>query len=459
MVTIYLDKQIFSYLFKSNEAKYKALKEKILSHKNDFIFLYSDAHLLDLQKDKTEQKFAEMKFMQEIVESNRLVYNDKQINLIKNTPDEIFNTLKEVDKIIDTIDFSELTKEQINILSNITDIFIKDITGNLNINWLDERKPIHEDKSQIDQESLIPILKHITNNLYHQKEPYKLIRDNTKAKYNPYIKISGDSTDFNDKLKNTPLRLSFIDTIKASLRQMGFASYGAFEIYIIAYALLDILGLSREKGKTVRFHNVQVDSYHSFFASYCDCLVSNDNGLIQKSKILYKLFNIDTHVYSIDEFINNFNECIVNNQKSGRTYIKEIMSDYSAKTIIRTEKRNENKLTFFKSTHKYFGYFQYMLERKIKDETVIILYKRQDTKSLLPYREIEIITNRLVKSLKELNSSFDVFNKETELPQFLKDKWEGRTWFLQDAEMKLTKFENASLLCFFINLKNKDMSN
>ncbi len=458
MVTIYLDKQIFSYLLKSNEAKYKALKEKILSHKHDFIFLYSDAHLLDLQKDKTEQKFAEMKFMQEIVESNRLIYNDLKINLIKNTPEEIFNTLREVDKI-DAIDFSKLTKEQINILSNVIDIFIKDITGNLEINWLNERKPIYEDNPQINQESLIPILKHITDSLYHQREPYKLVRDNTKAKYNPYIEISGNSTDFNEKLKNTPLKLSFINTIKASLKQMGFSSYGAFEIYIMAYALLDMLGLSREKGKTVRFHNVQVDSYHSFFASYCDCLVSNDTGLIRKSKILYKLFDIDTHVYSIDEFITHFNECITDNQKSGRKYIQEIMSDYSAKTIIRTEKREENKLTFFKSTHKYFGYFQYMLERKIEDEIVIILYKRQDTKSLLPYREIEIITNRLVKSLKELNSSLSIFNEKTELPQLLKDKWEGRTWFLQDAKMKLTKFENASLLCFFIKLKDKGMPN
>ena len=73
MVTIYLDKQIFSYLFKSNEAKYKALKEKILSHKDDFIFLYSDAHLFDLQKDNTERKFAEMEFMQEIEDFQKII--------------------------------------------------------------------------------------------------------------------------------------------------------------------------------------------------------------------------------------------------------------------------------------------------------------------------------------------------------------------------------------------------
>lgn len=111
MVTIYLDKQIFSYLFKSNEAKYKALKEKILSHKDDFIFLYSDAHLFDLQKDNTERKFAEMEFMQEIVDSNRLVLDGRKINLLKDFPKDIFNTLKKLGDI-DVIDFSQLNTEQ-----------------------------------------------------------------------------------------------------------------------------------------------------------------------------------------------------------------------------------------------------------------------------------------------------------------------------------------------------------
>lgn len=32
MVTIYLDKQVFSYLFKASNEKYDALREKILSH-------------------------------------------------------------------------------------------------------------------------------------------------------------------------------------------------------------------------------------------------------------------------------------------------------------------------------------------------------------------------------------------------------------------------------------------
>lgn len=458
MVTIYLDKQIFSYLFKSNEAKYKTLKEKILSHKDDFIFLYSDAHLLDLQKDETEQKFAEMEFMQEIVDSNRLILDGRKVDIVKDAPKDLFDTLNKVGDI-DTIDFSQLNTEQINILSNAIDLFIKDINGQLELNWLNDREPIHEDKPQINQEFVTSILKYVANSLYCQKEPYKLVRDNIKAKYNPTIEIADNLTDFNDRLKNAPLRLSFIDTIKASLKQMGCLSYNDFEVYIMAYALLDMLGLSREKGKTVRFHNVQVDSYHSFFASYCDCLVSNDVGLTRKSKILYKLFGIDTQVYSIDEFIDHFNACIIDNQKSGKKYLNEFMSDYSARTVIDTQQLNGYTFTHIKGSHRYFGYFNYMLERKIEDETVIIIYKRQDTKPLLPSREVEIIVNRLVKSFEEFTGLVGMFNEEIELPQLLKDQWEGRTWVFQDADMKLMKFKDSSLLCFSIKLKNRCIPN
>lgn len=458
MVTIYLDKQIFSYLFKSNEAKYKTLKEKILSHKDDFIFLYSDAHLLDLQKDETEQKFAEMEFMQEIVDSNRLILDGRKVDIVKDAPKDLFDTLNKVGDI-DTIDFSQLNTEQINILSNAIDLFIKDINGQLELNWLNDREPIHEDKPQINQEFATSMLKYVANSLYCQKEPYKLVRDNIKAKYNPTIEIADNLTDFNDRLKNAPLRLSFIDTIMASLKQMGCLSYNDFEVYIMAYALLDILGLSREKGKTVRFHNVQVDSYHSFFASYCDCLVSNDVGLTRKSKILYKLFGIDTQVYSIDEFIDHFNACIIDNQKSGKKYLNEFMSDYSARTVIDTQQLNGYTFTHIKGSHRYFGYFNYMLERKIEDENVIIIYKRQDTKPLLPSREVEIIVNRLVKSFEEFTGLVGMFNEEIELPQLLKDQWEGRTWVFQDADMKLMKFKGSSLLCFSIKLKNRCIPN
>ena len=79
----------------------------------------------------------------------------------------------------------------------------------------------------------------------------------------------------------------------------------------MSYILLDLFGVNKETRKKVKFRNMQVDCYHSFFGSYCDCMVSDDEGMRLKSKTLYKLFNFNTKVYSIDEFIEKFDEAII----------------------------------------------------------------------------------------------------------------------------------------------------
>ena len=84
--------------------------------------------------------------------------------------------------------------------------------------------------------------------------------------------------------------------------------------------LLDLLGVSKETRKKVKLRNMQTDCMHSFFGGYCDCFVSDDAGILKKSKTLYKLFNIETQIYSIDEFIKVFDEAIKNNQKSASEY-------------------------------------------------------------------------------------------------------------------------------------------
>lgn len=166
--------------------------------------------------------------------------------------------------------------------------------------------------------------------------------------------------------------------------------------------LLDLLGVSKEPRKKVKFRNMQTDCVHSFFGSYCDCFVSDDIGILRKSKTLYKLFNIETKVYSIDEFIKKFDEAINNNRKSVSEYFDEIRIDYQRKMIAKIETLPPYTLTHLCATHKYFGYFNYMLERTSKDETVIMLYKNKSASHFLLIQEIEIIVNRIVHAFNDL---------------------------------------------------------
>lgn len=314
------------------------------------------------------------------------------------------------------------------------------------------RIPISANELQVD----VPIFKSLMNfiayNFYENKDVYKQVRDNTIARYNPKeIKANGEDV-FNEQLSSSPLGLSFIETIKATLAQTGLSSSDSAIVYYMSYMLLDLFGVNKETRKKVKFQNMQADCCHSFFGSYCDCIVSDDEGLRLKSKTLYKLFNFGTKVYSIDEFIERFDEAINNNKKSGRKYFDEIFNDYIARQILRTEITPEHTLTYLNTSNKFFGYFNCMIERKSDNETVIILHKNNDLNQPMLVREIEIIVNRMVKVFNDMGANFTLFDEAVELPQLKADNW-NRILVLNDANICLTKFKETPMLCLWIKLK------
>lgn len=454
MITIYLDKQVFSHLFNAREEKYSLLRDKILSHKDEFIFFYSNAHLFDLQDDKTDIKYAEMEFMQSIVDGNRLIYEFPRQEVMKQSPREAFETVGKVGDFswLDNFDVSQLTDEQLNAINNIVDISIKDLKGELDFNWLTNRIPISANELQVDVPIFKALMNFIAYNFYENKNAYKQVRDNTIARYNPKeIKANGEDV-FNEQLSSSPLGLSFIETIKATLAQTSLSSSDSAIVYYMSYMLLDLFGVNKEARKKVKFQNMQADCCHSFFGSYCDCIVSDDEGLRLKSKTLYKLFNFGTKVYSIDEFIERFDEAINNNKKSGRKYLDEIFNDYIARQILRTEITPEHTLTYLNTSNKFFGYFNCMIERKSDNETVIILHKNNDLNQPTLVREIEIIVNRMVKVFNDMGANFTLFDEAVELPQLKADNW-NRILVLNDADICLTKFKETPMLCLWIKLK------
>lgn len=454
MITIYLDKQVFSHLFNAREEKYSLLRDKILSHKDEFIFFYSNAHLFDLQDDKTDIKYAEMEFMQSIVDGNRLIYEFPRQEVMKQSPREAFETVGKVGDFswLDNFDVSQLTDEQLNAINNIVDISIKDLKGELDFNWLTNRIPISANELQVDVPIFKALMNFIAYNFYENKNAYKQVRDNTIARYNPKeIKANGEDV-FNEQLSSSPLGLSFIETIKATLAQTSLSSSDSAIVYYMSYMLLDLFGVNKEARKKVKFQNMQADCCHSFFGSYCDCIVSDDEGLRLKSKTLYKLFNFGTKVYSIDEFIERFDEAINNNKKSGRKYLDEIFNDYIARQILRTEITPEYTLTYLNTSNKFFGYFNCMIERKSDNETVIILHKNNDLNQPVLVREIEIIVNRMVKVFNDMGANFTLFDEAVELPQLKADNW-NRILVLNDADICLTKFKETPMLCLWIKLK------
>ena len=94
------------------------------------------------------------------------------------------------------------------------------------------------------------------------------------------------------------------------MHQLGISAQYHPIKYMIEYNYLDSWGICPEKGKTVATRNMLIDSFHGFMASYCDVLVCNDSNMREKNRILYERYNIETQIYTLDEFIDKFDEAI-----------------------------------------------------------------------------------------------------------------------------------------------------
>lgn len=460
MVTIYFDKQVFSHLRNAKQEKHVRLLEKILSHKSEFIFLYSNALLFDLQQDKTDTKYAELEFIHSIVDNNYLTFDQCNENDIPNIM--VFNespciafdkTIKLGDfSWLEDFDFSKLTKEQNNCIRNVVDIITKEQAGLLSPDWLINREPINDESPIVDKHEVISVIKFIASVFYGNKESYKLLRDNAINAYMQLKSLTKQPYNTNIQQESSPLDLSFVETLRNSLVQTGLSLSNKAIIYNTAYMLLDLTGECKESSNKVRYLNLQIDSIHSFFGSFCDCIVSDDEGLRDKSRILYNLFGIETKIYSIDEFIEAFDKSIENNRKTINEYFRQIIYDYKSKQIIRTHEGDQYTVTHLRTSNQHFGYFTKMAEFRNEDDTVLMLYKGKDLNQMLLVKEVEILVNRITRNFNETGASFPLFNHDAELPLIQSDNWE-RILIIDDVDFCLTKFKECPVLCMTIRLK------
>ena len=237
MVTIYFDTHVFSHLYKCQEEKFQVLRRKILEHKDEFIFLYSDAHLQDLYNDPTETKFQELEFMKEGVDGYHITYNAPILQVDVETPHNRFQSIKPIEdtRWIDEIDPNNLSDEQIISLRNSMDIIAKDLNGELAPEWPFTRVPLGKSGDPFDKESMKAMVNFVNENHLGANGTYKRVRDLASAIYNPkHIRVD-KNTDLNAIAKETILKSPFDEILTALSKQFGLTSPDNSQIYLLHY--------------------------------------------------------------------------------------------------------------------------------------------------------------------------------------------------------------------------------
>ncbi|GHU39346.1 hypothetical protein FACS1894190_03500 [Spirochaetia bacterium] len=299
LVKIYLDTNIFTRL-RNSEIRLG------IDPKNNVAFFFSHAHILDLKNDSSNEKFLDLEFIASVVYRNYLhKYFNKPILLYNLSPKEAF------DEEMQDYDISSFDWSLLNSISQITE----------NMANLNENLPKIDTKN-IDLSVLSPALQLYIQNIFNitkddfdvskfmknalefqysienNKDEYKklkqLISKNSKLLFGK-DGISINKNDIDKIFLESQFHMNFLDYIDKNITINIYENNDRFyHRFLTGYSILNSFGFDEESNKKAKFRNTFDDGLHAFYASTCDLLISADKKMIERTRFMYKLFDIPT---------------------------------------------------------------------------------------------------------------------------------------------------------------------
>lgn len=306
---VYFDKNIFSQLkngCQSEDVKTKVksieILEKIINSKNKFLYVYSDAHIFDLQngnnddnaKKKREEDF---EFTTQIVDNNYVFINNGKLSLdFKINIRDKFNSKDTVtlNDIANKLDFTNIKKsfhdlmpeDAQNIVNNY-DVGFDLFQSYLNMK-IDTRKGFENIPENIlkEIEGMLPKNNNITLGEvinFYINEHLKMLNSNEL--------YTNRKDFFNNKLddKNKEEIKIVLENVKKNYNK-------SFE-----YMANDLF--NGRTSKKIQYYNTNIDSMHASFIEYVDYFVTEDNDLYNNSIKIYG----NEKIFKLNDFIDLIN--------------------------------------------------------------------------------------------------------------------------------------------------------
>lgn len=443
MLKVYFDNNVYSDICKGIDREFIEVVYELAE--SQVLFLYSQAHLNDLSADKTDHKYEELRIIEEIAEDNFL-HQDPESNQITNSlikAKEAFELYGDIqndvgvflegsfdktgDPLVDT--YIDLVKMQpIDLGEEVERILAKDDK--------DPAKAMYArlgiTKRYYTLGEWLPITAKMMSSFENEPDLIKSIRLQSKQhlqvdKFN--IKI--DDIKFDEKLSKSKIGKSFKEMLD---QQMSFNPDNQQDFYyefITGFNMINFLGLDYEKNRKVRFKSTQNDGQHSYYGAVSDIIVSRDDGLLNKSRFMYRYYGIDTKVMSINgfkEFIKTYKDVSFSNEL---LFIADLRFKMD-RSIVVAEKRpiirhNQNE-EVRKLITPYWGLFNRISRVKSndndKEEYVVLYANRVRSGNITFYKEVNYIISHLNEMLKLEHDYLSDEDKDL----INKGKWEGRFW-------------------------------
>lgn len=312
---VYFDTNILTRLRSSDQ--YTKIFEIINNKSLNYTYVFSQAHILDLKNDPTDEKLKDFTFIESLIGKNYLCkYYNTPVKLYSTSPYEAFKAeveneslikfdyslfenqpqiRKKLDELKETLKTFDISKADLSVLPEAMQSYLKNLAelkNDFSLAKLAKGQFIFQEKIERDSSEY--------------KKLRKIIKDNKGLIFNDED-ASIKNNNIDEIFFKSSFKKRFLDYIDSIITiNLSTDEERMYHRFIMAYNILNSMGIDSEINKKAKFRNTFNDSMHAYYASYCDFLVSDDQGMIEKAKIVYSVFGIVTKVMNPEEFIEEY---------------------------------------------------------------------------------------------------------------------------------------------------------
>lgn len=298
--SIYLDWNIFQDVIQTRREG-ELLESLASAKRKGFITPYSYAHMSDLARCRNEDYVnSDLEHVEKITGSQYIEMDENHKNpvLVKVPPLKVLNFVRDKNSKVPK-------KERIEYSFSPYKVAIEKLSkDNLLVSYL----------NRFDGLMCPDLMAALMQDLQDRGlEDYELQR----SFRNCFVELVEIGDPVNKSLFDNPyfkylfstkeeIEKHFLEIFSFHINALGVAleTVSEHDKFTVGYGLLDFFPAFKEKiSKRNNMNNMLTDALHVLIASRCRYFIGRDEKLIDKARLLYRVFDIPTKVYKVDEFI------------------------------------------------------------------------------------------------------------------------------------------------------------
>lgn len=422
---IYLDLNVILDLKKDDGAR---LLSFIKSDQDRNIYCFSEAHLHDLSRDQTDEKYSDMDLIAQVAGEHCFSF-DGEVKFQYETPREYFDRFE----WNPTLQLLSEGSSGINLMTEVFKLIPLSFRQGIGDNPLPDDMP-DQFKTILDQTTnfneFINLFYGFTKELNEQQKSFKaLLQYLHQHNYvtNPLyaLGIEGfNGTEITDR-----------DTFFSSYSTFcikNMPNSNIYEAFVRMYYVLEYLGIVKGKPGKQKMLNLANDGKHAFFGGYCDIVVSKDEDFLTKASFMYETTGIYPQLMSAKEFY-EWVEAGPRPDDNMAGITGELLRLNELSYINQHEKDN-TKYTTYSLSKIYFEHFNILTIGDISGEYFFYFSaeKRRFNKGTLVL-QIKLLTDLLLADLGQDLQEKGAFY----IDEMTDNSWLGRAWRYSDYIVEL----------------------